>query len=109
MGQSAREMISEEKVRPQEQRKPPKYYGVDPEAQPDEEVQSDTESEKEDTQECRIEKILSTRQGPKVKWEFKVQFMGYPPLEAIWLPGEYLNKKALIAAKRAPILAQRQE
>ncbi len=86
------------------QRKAPDYYGM--EQKPQESEDSETEDE-EDTQEYRVKRILAKRRAPNGRWEYKVQFTGYSPKEAMWLSGSCLNKKALKAAENAPEVGKR--
>ncbi len=97
---------TEVRGRPKRQRKPPDYYGV--EIEPQDTDDSDTQ-EDEDTQEYRVKRILARRRGPRNRWEYKVQFTGYSPKEAIWLSGSCLNKKALKAAELAPEVDKREQ
>ncbi len=90
--------------RSKRRRKSPEYLGVDVNPQePDDE--SDTQDD--DDQEYRVKRILAKRRGPQNRWEYKVQFSGYSPREAIWLSGSCLNKKALRAADIAPEVDKR--
>ncbi len=100
------ETTTEVRGRPKRQRKAPDYYGVGKEPQDTDE--SDAQ-EDEDTQEYRVKRILAKRRGPRNRWEYKVQFTGYSPKEAIWLSGSCLNKKALIAADLAPEVDKREK
>ena len=72
----------ERPVRPRRKMKAPQYYGQvdDIEGQDEDEG---TRSE-EDDQEYRVKKILARHKGPNNKWEYLVQFTGYPPNEAMW-------------------------
>ncbi len=99
------ETTTEVRRRSKRQRKTPEYYGVNKE--PQETDDSDAQEDK-DTQEYRVKRILAKRRGPRNRWEYKVQFTGYSPKEAIWLSGSCLNKKALIAADQAPEVDKRE-
>ena len=55
--------------------------------------------------EYRVKRILARRKAKnRGRMEFKVQFVGYSPKEAMWLPAECLNPKAMKAAEKAPIV-----
>ncbi len=100
-GEQAPEVLRRTKRR----RKAPDYFGVEVNPQETDD-ESDTQDE-EDTQEYRVKRILAKRRGPQNRWEYKVQFSGYSPREAIWLSGSCLNKKALKAADLAPEVDKR--
>ena len=94
-------------VRPKRKAKAPQYYGYADDTEDhfeDEGVGSD-----EDDQEYRVKKILARRKGPDNKWEYLVQFTGYPPNEAMWLKEAALNKKALKEVNKVPITRPRKK
>ena len=93
--------------RTKRRRKAPDYFGMDKNPQQTDD-ESDTQ-EDDDNQEYRVKKILAKRRGPRNRWEYKVQFSGYSPREAIWLSGSCLNKKALRAAEFAPEVDKRDQ
>ncbi len=97
----------EKPTRPKRKTTAPRYYGQfdDNEDQDEDEgINSD-----EDDQEYRVKKILARRRGPNKKWEYLVQFTGYPPNEAMWLKEVALNAKALKEANKAPISKPRRK
>ena len=91
----------ETRGRPRRQRRAPDYYGVGPKVQNvGSESTSDEESpqevrDEEDTQEYRVKNVLAKRRDPLGQREYRVQFMGYSPREAMWLNGSLFNEKAL--------------
>ena len=93
--------------RPKRKTKAPQYYGqVDDNEDYEEDEGMRSE---EDDQEYRVKKILSHQKGPDNKWEYLVQFTGYPPNEVIWLKEVALNAKSLKEASKAPILKPRKK